>query len=68
MISGLCPFHVTCTITCGGERSGRASKGVFFIDQIDPTIIKSVAIRTKKRFLTLNSMSFSIIMMFLKND
>jgi hypothetical protein len=61
MISGLCPFHVTCTITCGGERSGRASKGVFFIDQIDPTMIKSVAIRTRKRFLTLKDISFSII-------
>ena len=61
MISGLCPFHVTWTITCGGERSGRASKGVFFMAQIDPKIVKRVIMRITKRFRMESAMSFSIM-------
>jgi len=48
-------------MTCGGERSGRASSGVFLIDQMEPSTIKSDDISTKKRFFTEKAMSFSIM-------
>ena len=33
MVFGLCPSHSTFNITCGADKSGRASKLVFFIAQ-----------------------------------
>ena len=61
IVFGLCPSHSTFNITCGADKSGRASKFVFFIAQNELSVKINITKRTKNLFFTLYEIIFSTI-------
>src|SRR3990167_10337572 len=55
MICGLCPSHLTSITTCGGVRSGKASKDAFLTPQKDARDKRAKSKKIKILFFSENS-------------